>query len=125
MSRKRLETLRKEINGKQLKYREPFRSALKMDVLLICPPGGKSVVVKPYGHTPKEVRDMINEHVHAGFSLEKVSAPSFCIAKHDVCEATRATLEYIAKIPQGGTYNFKTATGMTSGCGEPSCPYTP
>ena len=125
MSKKRLSTLRKEINGKQVKYKEPFRSGLVMDAILLCPPGGEAVVIKPYGYTPKEVRSRLNKHLHMNITLSRVSAPEFCLARHNVEESTRACLERIAKIPLGGTYNFKTVTGRTSGGGNPSCPYTP
>ena len=77
MEERTLEELRKEINGKQVVWVEV---GIKMDALLIWPPGGGQISVKPYGYEPEEIADMLKKAGFNGYDVEEVSKPEFCLS---------------------------------------------
>ena len=109
-----LDQLRKEINGKQVVY---VQDALKMNALMISPPGGEGVSIKPYGYTPEETSKMLRG---SGFdySVGEVSKPEFCLLFCKLKEDVRCHLETMADMKS----ESKLSLG-TRGIFNPSCPY--
>ena len=122
-----LDELRKEINGKQVIYVDP---RIKVDALLICPPGGSQISVKPYGYTPEELQSIYRKADWLR-SIKELSDPKFCILSYRIDEGDEADelLNWFADISgEGFTLNVKDVedisrkSQMHSG-GSPSCPY--
>ncbi|MCK5020764.1 MAG: hypothetical protein KAS32_27330 [Candidatus Peribacteraceae bacterium] len=121
-----LEELRKEINGKQVVWVDRDFPRMRIDAILICPPKGKEVSVKPYGYTPKQFsRKLIRKDGYRHCTIKYVSRPEYCISLHSICGKTRRMSEELADIPIGGEYCFEEITvGLIAG-DSPSCPYAP
>jgi len=121
----KLEKLREAINGKQIKYEEShYPDEIMFDAILLCPPGGDKVSVKPIGTTPEEILKAHEGRVgFQHFDLEHVSRKEFCFSTHGVHEANIEILSALAEIPQGGVYNFVSICGESPWSASPSCPY--
>ena len=120
-----LKELRKEINGKQVVYVKDSCN-IRFDALLICPPNGEQVSVKPYGYEPEEIVAAYHEGGWGWVELETVKAKEFCFAACNVVEKVRHILEKLADMPDKGVVDWGKVTGdsTTSLFGDqPSCPY--
>lgn len=124
MKKRTLEELQKEINGKQVKHVRTAEAELVMDALMIWPPGGEQVSIKPYGYIPEEVLAILIKYDYTEITLEEVSMPEFCLASHNTKDNEYA-LGKLADLPEGGDYAFYKITGKRSEfeIGLPTCPY--
>jgi len=126
--------LRKEINGKQVVWVDGER---EIEVILLSPPKGDEIVVKPYGYTPEELLEIYKD---CSYDLETFADPKFCLASFEtIDEENLEVAERINEISNGGTLDFLVITkgheeNSTSKPGEqdiidiitgnPSCPYS-
>ena len=122
-----LERLQKEINGKVVVYTS---AGVVLDAILLWPPKGEQVSVKPYGHSPEEIATIVAEAGHRGFDAEYFSRPEFCLAALRTGGKTFNILApVIAEIEEGSLYDSdelgrmveKTNVGLD--LTGPSCPY--
>jgi len=131
MSKRTLDELRKEINGKQVVYVD---GNIKVDALMICPPEGEQVSVKPYGYEPERLLELIEKGGYEGWTVEEISAPEFCFASYKIKgkdPKKMKVLERLANIPDGGTHCFEEIIKGSEEHGpegtilpsSPSCPY--
>lgn len=119
-----IKTLMEKINGKEVEYiRHDSEASLRMDVLLICPPDGGTVSVKPYGYTPAQVADILEKGGIEGYTARETGDPSFCLATHPTTPEFIETLKELAKIPVGGVYCFDFVTANGSDGKAPYCPH--
>jgi hypothetical protein len=123
-----LEQLQKEINGKRVVYREKG-VAIALDAIILWPPKGEKVTVKPYGITPEEIRRVV---IASGLvseedmiSIEEISKPDFCFSAFKVGgQDWDGVVRRFASIPEGGEYYFEAiAPPKYDTWGQPSCPY--
>ena len=126
MSKRTLDELRKEINGKQVVYvSKAF--GVRFDAILLCPPDGKIATLKPYGYTPEEVFAAYREAGNNWAELDDIKAKEFCLSSFEVCEANRADLESVANLADSSELDFNEITGQSKVTSmlnsNPSCPY--
>jgi hypothetical protein len=120
-----LERLQKEINGKVVKWVNKSNPEIYIDAILLWPPGGEQISVKPYG-IDVEVYYMLLHHneKHEYWSLDELSQPSDCLSSHKELTSKHKLpmLRKIAAIKDEGVYIFEDVIPDTGG-GNPSCPY--
>jgi hypothetical protein len=77
---KELERLQKEINGAEVTFYDirPDNGRLwnGLDAVLLFPPDGDTVTVKPYGYTPEQLL----EYSDGRHSLQDIEDPTFCFS---------------------------------------------
>jgi hypothetical protein len=118
---KEIERLQKGINGKVVKWSSPSEwEGLVLDAILLWPPDGQKVTLKPYGYKPRELSNLLGEF----FDLERVSHHSFCLSSLNVEDDTVKYIKRIADIPENGEYIAEKLYAEWGGTGDnPSCPY--
>lgn len=97
--------LMRRINGKQVVYVDDNIKGCAINAILLAPPGGEVVTVKPYGYTPQELLELITAIGYNGYSLEKVTNVHFCLGEGNVKRVNIKTLEAVANIEDGGEYH--------------------
>lgn len=126
MGERTLEELRKEINGKQVVYADAEMN-VRFDALLICPPDGEQVSVKPYGYSPQEILQRYHDAGENWVELGAVSAKEFCFLSARAREKNREALEKLADLKDGAIVQLSTLTDDDPVSrilgGQPSCPY--
>jgi hypothetical protein len=117
----------KKINGKEVTYIE---GGVEIPAILIWPPGGEQVSVKPFGIKADELADRFMVAFGAppeerGRILSEVGDPSFCLSEfpvgivdYDVTD----TLKKLAVIGDNGKFIYHEITHV-DGMGLPTCPY--
>lgn len=118
--------LMKQINGKLVVYESSSNTEIHIDAILLAPPGGSQVSVKPYGYTPKEILDIYHKAGEAWVRLSMLESPDFCFASSDTVESNLKSIRAIAKLKQNtGVFNIATLDRghKVSPFSSPSCPY--
>jgi hypothetical protein len=133
-----------QINGKLVKYVETEETNTVIDAILLAPPGGTKVSVKPYGYTPKELADI---YIKGGektrgraisaqekqICFDNVSSKHYCLSTFGIIDNDPEQLEVlrrIANLPEGSEFYYKEITLGYGNVlknqidyGNPSCPY--
>jgi hypothetical protein len=124
---KELERLQKEINGKVSLWVSEDES-FAIESIMIWPPDGDQVSVKPYGYDPEELYILLNLNGRKDsiISLEELRSPQFCLSDYPI-SCSKVVLQNLANVKEGGTHNFNDIMGNQFaglfGTGNPSCPY--
>lgn len=118
--------LMKQINGERVVWVET--DGARIDSILLAPPGGHKVTVKPYGYTTKELVAILEDNYFRGYTEDIVSRPSFCLTSYLVEKKdSERVLTQLAELPENGEHDFTTilsrANSSDRSLGNPSCPY--
>ena len=79
-----VERLKSELNGRTCVYRGDDDVWDGADCIILCPPDGAILSVKPFGYTPEELL----EYCNGNRSLDHVSQREFCFASIKMFLAT-------------------------------------
>jgi hypothetical protein len=122
-----LERLQKEINGKEVVYKD---EGFQMQAILLWPPDGGQISVKPYGHSPEEILAVVEGAGFGGWKIEDFEKPEFCFASLRVeGDVFDILAPMIAQIEDEGIYDtnkFANAVAKENRGLDlvgPSCPY--
>jgi hypothetical protein len=124
-----LERLQKEINGKVVVYFDS-ETGIKLSAIMLWPPDGGQVSVKPYGHSPKELLAAVENAGIDGWDIEDFKKPEFCFASLRVGgDVFDILAPMMAQIEEEGIYDtekFASAVAKENKGIDfvgPSCPY--
>ena len=126
---KEMERLQKEINGKVVVYWDST-SNIKLNAILLWPPNGGQVSVKPYGHSPEEILAAVDNAGIEGWVIEDFKKPEFCFAALQLGGKVFDILApMIAQIEEEGIYDTQRFADVVEKENKgldltgPSCPY--
>lgn len=116
---KEIKELQEDINGKEIVYVNGDGD--EFNAIMIFPPDGKSVAVKPYGYTDDELVSAL-ESVGYDSPRDYMTRPEFCFAI--ISSSFITTLKYLAIAPINSKIQLsKIKDGEISNLTSVHCPY--
>lgn len=129
-----MEELQKEINGKLVVWCSGMLDDLTLEGILIWPPNGDSLSLKPYGYDPEEL--YLNFHMHRDDSLAHINESrwtleyfyraEFCFASVKMMSSgtpdKRQFINAVAELSSGDIFKLSDLTPNSKNAGA-TCAY--
>lgn len=128
-----IKELMKQINGTEVVYQDEEEDIVGFKAIILAPPGGSHVTVKPLEDSPEEVLEKFHAIGAKNLTLEMVKKPTFCYLELPItsAESNMQTLKNIATLKTGDVCEATTIIHQSESdkligaftSKKPSCPY--
>jgi hypothetical protein len=113
--------LLKQANGKTVTYKYIGEKTYTMNCIVLAGPSNDRVSVKPYGHTPEELVEILKNSPFPA-TMKEVTDPSFCMSTLRYTSGNlNEMIQKIIDIPDDGFFVFDDI--CDGGGGNPICSY--